>query len=115
MGVKQKIKNNLMEGVRKNKKFPYGKLKNGGTPCDIRKLPKCQAKSKSTGQRCKNIAMKLKKVCYLHGGKSPGAPLNNKNALTFGFYTKEAIEERKFIRKLMSNAEEFIKKLNNVS
>jgi len=36
-------------------------------------MPKCQAKAKSTGQRCKNVAVKGKRVCYLHGGKSTGA------------------------------------------
>jgi hypothetical protein len=34
---------------------------------------KCQAKAKSTGQRCKNVVIKGKRVCYLHGGKSTGA------------------------------------------
>ena len=40
---------------------------------DFLDMPKCQAKAKSTGQRCKNVAMKGKRVCYLHGGKSTGA------------------------------------------
>ena len=40
---------------------------------DFREMPKCQAKAKSTGQRCKNVAVKRKRVCYLHGGKSTGA------------------------------------------
>jgi hypothetical protein len=40
---------------------------------DFRDMPKCQAKAKSTGQRCKNVAMKGKRVCYIHGGKSTGA------------------------------------------
>jgi len=40
---------------------------------DFRTMPKCQARAKSTGQRCKNVAMKGKRVCYLHGGKSTGA------------------------------------------
>ena len=75
----------------KKGKQPHGKrlgwLKNGGIPCDIRSLPKCQAKAKSTGKRCGNIAMKNKRVCYIHGGKSPGAKRGNKHAFKHGMYT----------------------------
>jgi hypothetical protein len=39
---------------------------------DFWDMPKCQAKAKSTGERCKNIAVNGKRVCYLHGGKSTG-------------------------------------------
>ncbi len=55
----EKTENNLKENTQAgDKKYPHGWLKSGGTPCDIRALPKCQAKAKSTGQRCGNIAMK---------------------------------------------------------
>jgi hypothetical protein len=54
----------------KNVNLPQGS--NAGRP-DFRDMPKCQAKAKSTGQRCKNVAIKGKRVCYLHGGKSTGA------------------------------------------
>lgn len=54
-----------------------GYLKNGNPPCDLQSLPKGQATSKNSGKRCGNVAMKGKKVCYLHGGKSPGAPYGN--------------------------------------
>jgi len=40
---------------------------------DFRDMPKCQAKAKSTGEKCRNVAVKGKRVCYLHGGKSTGA------------------------------------------
>ena len=33
--------------------------------------------------------------CRMHGGKSPGAPKGNKNALKDGRYTAEAIASRR--------------------
>jgi hypothetical protein len=79
----------------------FGRLKNGGIPCDITNLPRCQAKAKSTGKRCGNIACKGKNVCYIHGGKSPGAKRGNSYALKHGMYTAEAIAERKVIGELI--------------
>lgn len=38
----------------------------------------------------------------MHGGApGSGAPPGNKNALKHGFYTREAIEERKFAREFI--------------
>ena len=72
-----------------------GWLKNGGVPCDIRSLPKCQATAKHSGKRCGNIAMKGKTVCYIHGGKG-GAPKGKRNgSYKNGNYTKESIEYSK--------------------
>jgi len=50
--------------------------------------PQCKAKSKRTGNRCQRPAMNGKKVCYYHGGKSPGAPKKNKNAFKHSFYSQ---------------------------
>lgn len=66
---KAKMKNARTKFYR-NVNLPHGSKT--GRP-DFRDMPKCQAKSKSTSQRCKNVAMKGKRVCYLHGGKSTGA------------------------------------------
>lgn len=51
--------------------LPHGSIISGRP--DFRTMAKCEAKAKSTGQRCKNVAMRGKRVCYLHGGKSTGA------------------------------------------
>ena len=80
-----------------------GKLKNGGIPCDITKLPRCHAKAKSTGKRCRQVAMKGKRVCFIHGGKSPGAKTGNANALKNGLYTAEAIADRQYLRQLIKS------------
>ena len=100
----------------KNKKQPHGKwlLKNKNKPLDLRTLPRCQAKAKSTGQRCGNPAMKGKRVCYIHGGKSPGAPIGNQNALKYGFYTAGAIMERYHTRKFIKNVEKLIWQMKNL-
>lgn len=48
------------------------------------KCPQCSAKSKRSGERCKNRAMTGKKVCRIHGGKAVPAPKGNKRALKTG-------------------------------
>jgi len=70
----------------------FGWLKNGNSPCDLKSLPRCQATAKSTGRRCGNLAMRDKRVCYLHGGKSPGAPKGNRNAEKHGEYSAEEMD-----------------------
>jgi glucans biosynthesis protein len=97
----------------KKEKQPQGKwvLKNNNKPINLRKLPRCQATAKSTGKCCGNPAIKGKRVCYIHGGKSPGPPRGNKKALKHGFYTAEAIAERRYLRLLIKRTGAMIKKL----
>ena len=46
----------------------------------------------------------------MHGGaEGSGAPKGNQNALKHGRYTKKAIEERRQLRKLMRETNEFLK------
>ncbi len=67
-------------------------------------VPQCKAKSKQTGKRCKNFAVKGKTVCRFHGGLSTGPKTGEgkqriKKALTkHGFYSAEALEERRQFR-----------------
>ena len=97
----------------KSEKQPHGKwvLNNGNKPLDLRTLPRCQATAKSTGRRCGNPAMKNKRVCYLHGGKSPGAPKGNKNTLKHGLYTAGAIAERLYVRMLIKRSKDLMAEL----
>ncbi len=46
--------------------------------------PRCTARSKQTGERCKNTAVPGKTVCRFHGGLSSGPPVGSKNALRTG-------------------------------
>jgi hypothetical protein len=56
--------------------------------------PRCGAFARTTGESCKSPAVRGRKRCRMHGGKNPGAPRGNKNALIHGSYTAEAIAER---------------------
>ena len=103
--------------MKKNKKQPHKTwiLNNGNKPLDLRTLPRCNATAKSSGKRCGNPAMKGKKVCYLHGGKSKGAPIGNRNALKHGNFTAEAFERRYYLRMLLKQSKELIKEMGALS
>jgi glucans biosynthesis protein len=48
----------------------------------------------------------------MHGGAAgSGAPNGNHNALKDGRYTKAAIEERRALRRLIRDAEEFLEEV----
>jgi uncharacterized protein YjcR len=59
----------------------------------------CGARTR-LGRLCKNPGMPNGR-CRMHGGKSPGAPLGNKNALKHGLYSEELIALRRATRKLI--------------
>ena len=62
--------------------------------------PRCGARTR-TGTPCRAPAVKGKSRCRMHGGAyGSGAPRSNKNALKHGCYTREAIEDRKLIRRI---------------
>ena len=64
----------------------------------------CGARVKNRpGAFCKNPAMPNGR-CRMHGGKSPGAPRGNKNALRHGRYTSDAIERRREVAALIKAA-----------
>jgi hypothetical protein len=64
-------------------------------------VPRCGAKDRA-GMRCQTAPMKDRKRCRVHGGLSPGAPRGQKNGnYKDGHWTKEAVEERRFIRSLL--------------
>ena len=61
---------------------------------------RCGAKSRLGGP-CRRRAMPNGK-CRIHGGLSPGAPRGSANGrFKDGYWTREAVEERKFIRSLL--------------
>jgi hypothetical protein len=62
--------------------------------------PRCTAKSKRTGQRCRAPAVKGWKVCRMHGARG-GAPEGEQNGnYKRGARTKETIAFRKLIKSL---------------
>ena len=57
-------------------------------------------------------AVNGKRRCRMHGGaEGSGAPKGNKNALKHGLYTREALEERRRLRKLSADARKMLKEL----
>lgn len=49
----------------------------------------------------------------MHGGApGSGAPRGNKNALKHGFYTREAIAERKLIMQLIRESEQTLEEIS---
>lgn len=94
-----------------------GWLKNNNSPCDLRLLPRCVARSKSSGQRCSNPAMRGKRVCWIHGGRSTGPRtraglLRSKSAnLKHGNYTQENFERRKKINYLIREYRKFLSEI----
>jgi hypothetical protein len=65
--------------------------------------PRCGARTRA-GEVCPCPAMRNGK-CRIHGGLSPGAPRGTANGnYRDGYWTREAVEERKFIRSLVKDA-----------
>jgi glucans biosynthesis protein len=68
--------------------------------------PHCGAKDRA-GMPCQSVPMKGRKRCRVHGGLSPGAPRGHKNGnYKDGYWTREAVEERRFIRSLLNSGPE---------
>lgn len=63
----------------------------------------CAAKNRK-GKPCARRPMKNGR-CHLHGGKSPGPPKGNQNALKHGFYSRAAIDQRARVRLMMKASE----------
>lgn len=61
--------------------------------------PLCGAFCRTTSQACKNFPMANGR-CRMHGGKSTGRPVSH------GYYTAEAIDERKALVALIRGVQE---------
>jgi hypothetical protein len=67
----------------------------------FQKAPRCAARSKRTGQRCKAPAVRGWKVCRFHGARG-GAPKGKANgAWKHGHYSEEAKAERLLVKLLL--------------
>ena len=80
-------------------------INNGVQGVNLNDLPQCTAIAKSTGKRCKNVQMKGKNgLCCVHAGVyKPGAAFGNTRARKSGFFSKEALLERKAIREILND------------
>ena len=86
-----------------------GWLKNGNPPGDFTKAPRCGAKTRR-GSSCQCPAMTNGR-CRLHGGKSTGAPIGNKNALKSGEHTAEAKVFRRYMNALLRESKELVERM----
>ena len=67
----------------------------------MRLSARCGARTRRGGP-CRSPAVAGKKRCRMHGGaEGSGAPKGNRNALKHGLYTKEMIEQRRELRRLI--------------
>ena len=82
---------------------------------DLRTVRKCGAKTRN-GSPCRQPAMKNGR-CRLHGGKSTGPKTqeglerSRKANWKHGFYSAEAKEERRTIRRFLRECKNFIKEI----
>lgn len=82
---------------------------------NINNAKKCGAKTRS-GKPCKAPAMKNGR-CKMHGGKSTGVKTKEgiakikKANLKSGFYTKEAIKERKLLSDIWREERRFLEEI----
>ena len=67
--------------------------------------PRFQAKTKA-GKSCRSAAVKGKRVCFVHGGASPGAPKGRANgSWKHGGWTDEAVALRRAAIRLLKAVE----------
>ena len=67
----------------------------------LSQAPRCGARTRA-GTPCQCPAIRNRKRCRLHGGRSPGAPRGSRNGnYTQGDWTAEALEERRWVRNLV--------------
>lgn len=97
-----------------------GWLRNGNTPGDPSKAPRCGANAKRTQEPCRAPAMSNGR-CRLHGGKSTGP--TSKDGLTrsreanwkTGHYSAETKARRYAAKRLLSEAISTLRKIRESS
>jgi len=81
-------------------------------PMHLRLCPRCGAKTRS-GKPCRSPAMPNGR-CRIHGGKA-GAPKGSRNALKHGFYSAEAVSNRRKVRGMLRAARALVTQARNDS
>lgn len=76
-------------------------------------MQRCRAKSKRSGEQCKNYALKKWDVCRMHGAR--GGPKTKKGLLAckkasfkHGLWSCEALQELREMRICQKNASKFL-------
>jgi len=90
-----------------------GRLKYGGIPADLSKLPRCGAKTRK-GTPCQRIGRKGNGRCKLHGGLSTGPKTpeglarSRKANWKHGRYSEDAVSKRRTTRELIRQMQELL-------
>ena len=74
--------------------------------------PRCGARRRKSGLPCQAPAMPNGR-CRIHGGKAPGAPKGNRNALKHGFYSADAIANRRKVGALLRAARKLMRQADD--
>jgi hypothetical protein len=83
-------------------------LRNGNPRGNPNAAPRCGAKTRA-GSCCKSPAIRGKKRCRMHGGKSNGAPCGeNHGKFKHGYWTKQNKLQRAEISALLKSARELV-------
>jgi hypothetical protein len=91
-------------GVGMAKKGKPNPMKRQQVEYAFQKAPRCTARSKRNGQRCRAPAMKGWKVCRFHGARG-GAPEGSSNgAWKHGHYSRGAKADRAVLKNLLTEA-----------
>ena len=68
---------------------------------NIRGAPRCGARTRS-GSACQSPALRGRRRCRLHGGRSTGSHGAANGHFVDGYWTKSAIAEREWLRGLIN-------------
>ena len=72
----------------------------------LRDAPRCHAKAKSTGERCKAPAVRGWRVCRVHGAGGGHGPGMANPAYKHGMRSREWTEERRALNDLLREVRE---------
>jgi len=73
---------------------------------------RCGAQTRAK-KPCQAPAVSGKQRCRMHGGaQGSGAPKGNQNALKHGFFTREMLEERRFMAELIRETRETLRDIS---
>ena len=76
----------------------------------MRAAPRCRARTRK-GTPCMSPAIVGARRCRMHGGRSPGPPPGNCNAVTHGLYAKESRAKREHEKEIIQQARAFLSDL----
>ena len=100
-------------GVGMTKKVEANPMKGKEPEYAFQMAPRCTAKSKRSGKRCKAPAVRGWNVCLFHGARG-GAPKGEANgAWKHGYYSVAAKAERLLVKLLLKDASSLRKLLSD--